>query len=63
MEFTLIVFKCQIIFSLEIDLFTVIIKKTKTYMPETILSLDAAYQNARLIAKPDELWMNPDLVE
>lgn len=39
------------------------IKKTKTYMPETILSLDAAYQNARLIAKPDELWMNPDLVE
>jgi hypothetical protein len=30
------------------------------YSPETILPLDAAYQNARLIAKPDELWLNPD---
>jgi hypothetical protein len=30
------------------------------YTPETILPLDAAYQNARLIAKPDELWLNPD---
>lgn len=30
------------------------------YTPETILPLDAAYQNARLITKPDELWLNPD---
>lgn len=29
------------------------------YTPETILPLDAAYQNARLIAKPDEAWLNP----
>jgi hypothetical protein len=30
------------------------------YQPQTILPLDAAYQNARLIAKPDEYWLNPD---
>jgi len=29
------------------------------YTPQTILPLDAAYQNARLIAKPDEYWLNP----
>lgn len=29
------------------------------YTPETILPLDAAYQDARLIAKPDETWLNP----
>lgn len=29
------------------------------YIPETILPLDAAYQNARLIAKPDDLWLDP----
>lgn len=34
--------------------------KNKLYLPETILPLDAAYQNARLIAKPDEAWLNPD---
>ncbi len=32
----------------------------KVYVPETILPLDAAYQNARLIAKPDDAWLNPD---
>lgn len=30
------------------------------YVPQTILPLDAAYQNARLIAKPDEYWLNPN---
>lgn len=29
---------------------------------ETILPLDAVYQNARLIAKPDETWLNPDTI-
>ena len=29
------------------------------YEPETILTLHAAYQDARLIAKPDETWLNP----
>jgi hypothetical protein len=32
------------------------------YLPQTILPLDAAYQNARLIAKPDEYWLNPDKI-
>lgn len=30
------------------------------YTLETILPLEAVYQNARLIAKPDETWLNPD---
>lgn len=30
------------------------------YIPQTILPLDAAYQNARLITKPDEVWLNPE---
>lgn len=34
-------------------------KELKMYDPETILPLDAAYQNARLIAKPEESWLNP----
>lgn len=35
-------------------------KELCMYDPETILPLDAAYQNARLIAKPEESWLNPD---
>ena len=38
-------------------------KESEIYHPETILPLDAVYQNARLIAKPDELWLNPDLIK
>ncbi len=32
------------------------------YTPETILLLDAVYQNARLIAKPDDTWLYPDTI-
>jgi hypothetical protein len=32
------------------------------YKPETILDLDDAYQNARLIAKPDNFWLNPEQI-
>lgn len=38
-------------------------KSTEMYLPETILPLDAVYQNARLIAKPDESWLNPETIE
>ena len=31
----------------------------KVYKPETILGLDEAYQDARLVAKPEESWLNP----
>lgn len=37
-------------------------KENKIYVPETILPLDPAYQNARLIAKPDESWLNPKVI-
>ena len=30
------------------------------YVPETILSIEMAYQDARLIAMPDESWLRPD---
>lgn len=35
----------------------------KLYIPETILELDDVYQDARLIAKPDEAWLNPDIIK
>lgn len=38
-------------------------KATEMYLPETILPLDAVYQNARLIAKPDESWLNPETIK
>lgn len=37
-------------------------KENEYYTPETILPLDAVYQNARLIAKPDDAWLNPDTI-
>ncbi|MCQ2274484.1 MAG: DUF3825 domain-containing protein [Bacteroidales bacterium] len=32
------------------------------YSPKTILGLDEVYQDARLIAKPEESWLNPKLI-
>lgn len=37
-------------------------RENEYYIPETILPLDAVYQNARLIAKPDDTWLNPDTI-
>lgn len=34
----------------------------KLYTPETILGLDEVYQDARLIAKPEESWLNPNMI-
>lgn len=34
-------------------------KENKMYIARTILDLEAGYQDARLIAKPDESWLNP----
>ena len=36
--------------------------ENEIYTPETILPLDAVYQNARLIAKPDESGLNPETI-
>lgn len=35
----------------------------KLYVPETILGLDEVYQDARLIAKPEESWLNPNMIK
>ncbi len=32
------------------------------YVPETILPIEGAYQNARLIAMPDEAWLKPETI-
>ena len=37
----------------------VIQKTEQIYEVTTILSLDQAYNNARLLAKPDREWLNP----
>jgi len=47
-------------FSKQPDFALVLDLEDGIYTPETILPLDAAYQNARLIAKPDDFWLNPD---
>ena len=48
------------VFDAQPDLALVLDLKNKLYIPETVLPLDSAYQNARLIAKPDSFWLNPD---
>ena len=35
----------------------------RIYTPETILGLDEVYQDARLVAKPEESWLNPMLIQ
>lgn len=42
------------------DFALVLEKMGNIYRGNTILTLDMAYQNARLIAKPDTTWLNPD---
>lgn len=36
---------------------------TKLYTPETILELSWAYNNARVICKPEDTWLNPQTIE
>lgn len=35
----------------------------EVYTPETILGLDEVYQDARLVAKPEESWLNPRMIK
>lgn len=35
----------------------------KFYKPETVLELAWAYNNARVICKPDDMWLNPSKIE
>jgi hypothetical protein len=36
---------------------------TKLYTPETILELSWAYNNARVICKPEDTWLNPQAID
>lgn len=38
-------------------------EEAKLYIPETILGLAEVYQDARLIAKPEESWLNPSMIK
>lgn len=40
-----------------------ILEGQKFYKPETVLELAWAYNNARVISKPDDLWLDPDKIE
>lgn len=44
------------------DFALVLTPENGIYLPETILPIEGAYQNARLIAMPDEAWLKPDTV-
>ncbi len=45
------------------DFALVLTPSDNSYIPETILELDEVYQDARLIAKPDESWLNPEFIK
>lgn len=40
-----------------------ILEGQKFYKPETVLELAWAYNNARVISKPDDLWLDPEKIE
>lgn len=44
------------------DFALVLTPENGIYLPETILPIEGAYQNARLIAMPDEAWLKPDTI-
>jgi hypothetical protein len=41
------------------DLALVIHRDGNVYTGETVLTIDQAYNNARLLAKPDTEWLEP----
>jgi len=45
----------------KVDLALVIERDEAAYVGRTILELDWAYSNARLIARPDSDWLTPDV--
>lgn len=47
------------VFSKEADFALVLNEEDNYYIPETILVLAWAYNNARLICKPDDAWLKP----
>lgn len=41
------------------DLALVIYRQNEVYLASTCLNLDMAYNNARLLARPDSDWLEP----
>lgn len=41
------------------DLALVVSRENQVYRGETVLTLDMAYNNARLLARPDREWLDP----
>ena len=41
------------------DLALVVARENMVYRASTVLTLDMAYNNARLVARPDTEWLNP----
>jgi hypothetical protein len=41
------------------DLALVVAKENQVYRSSTVLTLDMAYNNARLVARPDTEWLDP----
>jgi hypothetical protein len=41
------------------DLALVVAKENQVYRASTVLTLDMAYNNARLVARPDTEWLDP----
>jgi hypothetical protein len=41
------------------DLALVVARENEVYRASTVLTLDMAFNNARLIARPDREWLDP----
>ncbi len=41
------------------DLALVVARENRVYRASTVLTLDMAYNNARLVARPDTEWLDP----
>lgn len=50
-------------FSKSADFVLVLDSQSSYYVPETVLTLAMAYSNARLICKPDDFWLKPELIK
>lgn len=47
----------------DVDMALVLERKNEVYRASTCLPLDWAYNNARIIVKPDTEWLNPDNID
>ena len=43
----------------QVDLALTVSREGDVYLASTVLTLDMAYNNARLVARPDSDWLTP----